>query len=262
LNHVLPVGLADRWMACRAGKVRMSPFELESRVTIVVESVDRPALCGAVTSLTVLLVVLLELAAVHVQMTRIAGDGRAPVYAGPMQWLAGRADPLLPVTIGAVSLLVGARQGVAGPASVIVGPDIERGGILPVTSRAVTFGHLSFELLSMWVSMALPALAGRGGKETDACSLSQDMATNARNRCVCPRERIDRCMLCNIVLCGQESFLLVTIGALCVAGEELPLVRVHMATIALTRHGNESAHSRIQVGRMAFDARHRGVRAS
>lgn len=192
MNHVLPIGLADRWMACRAGKVRMSPFELESRIPIVVESIDRPVLCGAMTSLTVLPLILLELAAVHVPMARVAGDWSAPVYTSLVQRPVGRTDFVLPMTIGAIGLLVRACQRVAGLAGVIVGPDGERGGVLSVTSRTVVFGHPSLELPAVGVCMALPALAGRGGKETDAGWSSQDVTKNARNSCVCSCKRIDR----------------------------------------------------------------------
>lgn len=69
-------------------------------------------------------------------------------------------------------------------------------------------------------------------------------------------------MLCDVVPCGQEAFLVVTIGALCMAGEELAPVRVRMTGITLTRRGNELTHPRIRVDRMALDTRHNGMRAS
>ena len=62
----------------------MGPFELETRITIVVESVGGPVLRGAVTSLAILLLVQLELAPVHIRMTRIAGDRRASVHTSLM----------------------------------------------------------------------------------------------------------------------------------------------------------------------------------
>ena len=80
LDHVLPVRLADRRMARRADKVRVYPFELESCIAIVIEPVGGPALGRAVTALTVLLLVLGELAAMHVPMARITGRRRAPVH--------------------------------------------------------------------------------------------------------------------------------------------------------------------------------------
>jgi hypothetical protein len=61
-------------MARRAGKIRMNPFKLESRLAIVIEPVGRPVLRRAVTSLAVLLLVQLELAAMHVGMARLAGE--------------------------------------------------------------------------------------------------------------------------------------------------------------------------------------------
>jgi hypothetical protein len=141
-------------------------------------------------------------------------------------------------------------------ARVIVGPNVERGGILPVTNRTVASGHLALELPSMRVCVALLALAGCGSKESDGRSLIQHVATDAGNRCMCAGQRIDRCMRRDAVPCGDESFLLVAVGALRVAGEELPLMRVRMAGVALTWHESESAHPRIRVGRMALDARH------
>ena len=144
----------------------------------------------------------------------------------------------------------------------IVGPDAEGGGILPVTGGTVALGHLSLELPSMGVCMALLAFTRRGSKESNGRSLSQDVATNARNRCVCTCERIGRRMLCDVIPRRQEAFLVMTIGASCMAGEELSHEWVSKAGIALTRHRNESTHPCVRVGWMAFDTRHNGMGAS
>jgi len=239
----------------------MSPFKLESRVAIVIESVDCPALCGDVTSLTVLFPVLPELSAVRVGMTRIAGDRGASIDTSRSQWSVGCVARRLPMTVRALGLLVGSCQCIAGLAGVIVGPEVERGGILLVTSRAIAFGHLSLELLAMGVCVALLAFTGRRSKQSDRQSLGQSVATDAGNRCMGARKWIDCCVCRDVVPCRDKSFLTMTVGALRVAGEELPLVRVHVAGVTLVRRGSESAHPCVRVGRMALDACHAGMGA-
>jgi len=160
----------------------MNPFELESRIAIVFEPVGRPALRRTVTSFTVLLLVLHELAAMRVGMASIAGRRRASVPTRRAGRVAGRVGPLLSMTIHAVGLLVGACQGVAGLARMIVGPDAERGGIRSMTSRAVAFCHLALELSGVAICVALLAFARRGDEATDRRVLKQDMTTDTRNR--------------------------------------------------------------------------------
>jgi len=169
-------------MARRADKVRVYPFEFESCIAIVIEPVGGPALARAVTALAVLLLVLLELAAMHVPMACITGRRRAPVHARHPGRVAGRVGPLPAMTIHAVGLLVSACQWIAGLAGMIVGPDAERGGIRSMTSRAVAFCHLALELSGVAICVALLAFARRGDEATDRRVLKQDMATDTRNR--------------------------------------------------------------------------------
>jgi hypothetical protein len=61
-----------------------------------------------VTALAVLLVVLLELAAMHIPMACITGCRRTPVHTRHPGRVAGRVGPLLAMTIHAVRLLMGA----------------------------------------------------------------------------------------------------------------------------------------------------------
>ena len=166
------------------------------------------------------------------------------------------------MTIHAVGLLMGACQRIAGLASVIVGPEAERGGIRSMTSRAVALCHLALELPRVIIGVAQLTFARRGNETADRGILDQDMAPDTRNRGVRSRERIEGGMLFGVVLRGQEPVLLVAIGALRMTGGELPAVRVRVAAVALARHGNELAHSRLRVGRMASDARHDGMGAA
>ncbi len=163
------------------------------------------------------------------------------------------------MAIRAVRPLMAARQWVPG---VIVGPEAEGGGIGPMTGGAVALRHLALELPPVVIGVAQLARVRRRDKTADRCILRHDVATKARNGGVRSGERIEGPMLGGVIPCGQEPLLLVAIGALGMAGTELPPMRVLVTGLTRARHGGESARAGVRIGRMAFRARHTGMGAS
>ena len=124
----------------------MGSFEFESRIAVVVEAVARPRGRRAVAAPAVLRPVPAELAAMNVAMTRIAGDRRLLVHAGPEERPGALADSLLTVAILTPSLGVGPRQRIAGLTGMIVGAYGERACVLAMANGAVALSHFPLEL--------------------------------------------------------------------------------------------------------------------
>lgn len=251
----------------------MGSFEFESRIAVVVEAVARPRGRRAVAAPAVLRPVPAELAAMNVAMTRIAGDRRLLVHAGPEERPGAFADSLLTVAILTPSLGVGPRQRIAGLTGMIVGAYGERACVLAMANGAVALSHFPLELPRVRVRMALPTQTWRGREATHSPSRrgisrcrpsrrdgNHDMAPNARNRRVRSGKRIEGGVPGHVVSGGYKPFLFMALGAVRMAPSELGGMRVGMAGFAPTRDRDELLNTGLCIDGMTLEARHGRMR--
>jgi len=169
----------------------MYPFELESRISVMLEPIGRPDFRGAVTSFAILPAVLPELTAMDVRMACVARGGRTFVHTSPTERAVALSDSLWSMTVPAFGPRVSPGQWIARLMGMVIGPDVECAGILPMASGAVARGHLTRKLPGVRIGVTRLTLAIRGCETTNRGSRTHEMAANTRNRRMGPGEWVE-----------------------------------------------------------------------